>query len=168
MNYTITSTSGSENVVHRINTFIAPSLAFGCHVGCHRRIFVVGLLILSTAVILVLQVLGWFSFSDGCASQKLMHFCPPGVLLPNTHFHFGMEGEQSFVCGNGMGPAQPNRALTFLEMRNHPVSNISLSSSLGLSCNGINPLPPDHHYAWAKKKTKWKMQSTPPTSTPYS
>jgi len=25
-------------------------LAFGCHVGCHRRIFVVGLLFLSTAV----------------------------------------------------------------------------------------------------------------------
>ena len=40
----------SENVVHRINTFIASSLAFGCHVGCHTGIFVIGLLFISTAV----------------------------------------------------------------------------------------------------------------------
>jgi len=37
-------------VVHRINKFIASSLAFGCYVGCHRRIFVAGLLFLSTSV----------------------------------------------------------------------------------------------------------------------
>jgi len=50
MNYSITSMGESDNVVHCMNTFITSSLAFGCHVGCHRRIFVVGLLFLSTAV----------------------------------------------------------------------------------------------------------------------
>ena len=30
---------GSVKVVHRINMFITSSLAFGCRVGCHRRIF---------------------------------------------------------------------------------------------------------------------------------
>ena len=40
----------SENVVYRINKFIASSFAFGCHVGYHGHIFVVGLLSLSTAV----------------------------------------------------------------------------------------------------------------------
>ena len=50
MNYSITSTGEIDNVVHHMNTFIASSLAFGCHVSCHRRIFVVGLLFLSTAV----------------------------------------------------------------------------------------------------------------------
>ena len=34
--------------------------------------------------ILVLQVLGEFFFSDGCVSQKLMHFCPPGVNCVTT------------------------------------------------------------------------------------
>jgi len=41
MNYSITSMGESDNV------FITSSLAFGCHVGCHRRIFIVGLLFLS-------------------------------------------------------------------------------------------------------------------------
>jgi len=50
MNTFITSSAVRENVVHCMNTFITSSLAFGCHVGCHRRIFVVGLLFLSTAV----------------------------------------------------------------------------------------------------------------------
>jgi len=35
----ITSGAVSANLAHRINTFIASSLAFGCHVGCHRCIF---------------------------------------------------------------------------------------------------------------------------------
>jgi len=30
---------------------------------------------------------------------------------PIEFFHFGMKGERSFVCGNRMGPAQPNRTL---------------------------------------------------------
>jgi len=55
MSYTITATAGSENIVNRTNTFIASSLAFGCHVGCHRRIFVVGLLFLSTTVLVLLD-----------------------------------------------------------------------------------------------------------------
>jgi len=46
-NKIITSSAVSENVVHCMNTFITSSLAFGCHVGCHRRIFDVGLLFLS-------------------------------------------------------------------------------------------------------------------------
>jgi len=49
-NKIITSSAGSENVVHCMNTFITSSLAFGCHVDCHRRIFVVGLLFLTISV----------------------------------------------------------------------------------------------------------------------
>jgi len=45
----ITSGVVSANLPHRINTFIASSLAFGCHVGCHRCIFD-GFLFLNTAV----------------------------------------------------------------------------------------------------------------------
>jgi len=51
MNYCVTSMGESDNVVHHMNTFIASSLAFGCHVGFHRLIFVVGLLFLNTAVV---------------------------------------------------------------------------------------------------------------------
>ena len=49
-NKIFTSSTVSENVVHRINKFIASSFAFGCHVGYHGHIFLVGLLFLSTAV----------------------------------------------------------------------------------------------------------------------
>jgi len=45
-NKIITSDPGSEKVAHRINMFIASRLAFGCQVGCHRRIFDAGLLFL--------------------------------------------------------------------------------------------------------------------------
>jgi len=45
------SSPGSEKVVHRLNMFITSSLAFGCRGGCHRRIFVAGLLFLYTAVL---------------------------------------------------------------------------------------------------------------------
>jgi len=72
MSYTITSTTaGSENVVHRTNTFIASSLAFGCHVGCNRRIFVVRLLFLSTAVGAVVTIL---------APEPLL--LPPAPIIP--------------------------------------------------------------------------------------
>jgi len=49
-NGVISSSPESNNVVHRINTSVASSLAFGCHVGCHRGIFDVGLLFLNTPV----------------------------------------------------------------------------------------------------------------------
>ena len=46
----VISSSPESNVVHRINTSVASSLAFGCHIGCHRGIFDVGPLFLNTAV----------------------------------------------------------------------------------------------------------------------
>jgi len=59
--------------------------------------------------------------------------------------------------------------LTFLEMLNHSVSNISLSCSLGLSCDGINPLPPLITTILGQKR-KLNEKCSPPssTSTPYS
>jgi len=97
-NKIITSSAVSENVVHCMNTFITSRLAFGCLVGCHRRILVVGLLFLSTSVVRVLRQQYLSLQPNRTGDQSLVGYYLPMVsdiytvflrrkaLLPETRF----------------------------------------------------------------------------------
>jgi len=81
-NEIITSSPGSEKVVHGINIFIASSLAFGCRVGCHRHIFDAGLLFLSTSILANLFFISYRSRSAGSGFLILLSASRVGVSIP--------------------------------------------------------------------------------------